>query len=54
VDDHGNELAWVRLELDILASAHREGIMTDAERARFEELLRRECALLGLDDTSHD
>jgi hypothetical protein len=52
VDEDGNELAWVRLELDILASAHRDGTLTDVERARFGDLLRRECALLGLDDTT--
>jgi hypothetical protein len=42
------------LELDILASAHRQGTLTDVERARFESLLRRECALLGLDDTGRE
>ena len=53
MDDDGNELAWVRLELDILASAFRDGALTDGEGARFAALLRRECELLGLDAADH-
>ena len=44
-----NELAWVRLEIDILASARRTGSLDDGERARLDDLQRRERELLGLD-----
>ena len=45
-DDIG-ELAWVRVELELLASA---GPLPPAKRLRFEELVRRERALLRLDE----
>jgi hypothetical protein len=45
-DGHG-ELAWVRVELDLLC---RTGQLPPRERARREELLRRERALLRVDE----
>jgi hypothetical protein len=45
--DERGELAWVRVELDLLGSA---GPLPPSKRARFEELVRRERLLLGLDE----
>jgi len=45
----GTELAWVRLELDILASALMRAPLCADELARFDALLRREREILGLD-----
>ena len=44
----GTELAWVRLELDILVSSHGLAPLTDSERARYEQLARREREILRL------
>jgi hypothetical protein len=46
--DHGSELAWVRLDLDLLSSAQRSAPLTPIEGARFVALLRRERELLGV------
>jgi hypothetical protein len=45
----GNELAWVLLELDILASALMRAPLCSADLVRFDELLRREREILGFD-----
>ena len=46
--DHGSELAWVRLDLDMLSSAQLAAPLTPIEGARFVALLRRERELLGV------
>jgi hypothetical protein len=51
--DGGNELGWVRLELDILASSRTLAPLSEADEARFEELARRERELLGVGRSSH-
>jgi hypothetical protein len=45
-----NELAWVRLEFDVLISLRDVRPLTAAERARLDELLGQECHLRGFDD----
>ena len=45
--DHGNELAWVRVDLDMLRSAGFVASLTPIDDARFDALLRRERKLLG-------
>ncbi len=45
--DGGNELAWVRIELDILASSRSKAPLTPPEEARYAALVRRERELLG-------
>jgi hypothetical protein len=44
--EHLWELAWVRLELEILRSAQLRSSLTATEQARLEELSRREQELL--------
>jgi len=50
----GTELAWVRLELDILASALMRAPLCADELVRFDALLRREREILGLDRRTND
>jgi hypothetical protein len=46
--DHGNALAWVRVDLDVLRSARFLAPLTPADDARLGTLLRREQELLGV------
>ncbi len=46
--DETGELAWVRLELDLLAFAQQ----SSEDQARFEEFGRRERQLLRLDEVT--
>jgi len=46
--DETGELAWVRLELDLLAFAQQ----SPEDRARFEDFVRRERRLLRLDEVT--
>lgn len=43
-------MGWVRLELEILASARMVAPLSDAAEARFDRLRRRERVLVALDD----
>jgi hypothetical protein len=55
VDQRGvgsNELALVRLEVDVLLSTRAVRALTPAERDRLTDLLGRECELRGLDDAA--
>ena len=47
-----NELALVRLEVDVLLSTRDLRALTPAERDRLTALLGRECELRGLDDAA--
>jgi hypothetical protein len=47
-----NELALVRLEVDVLLSTRAVRTLTPGERDRLTALLGRECELRGLDDTA--
>jgi hypothetical protein len=49
-----NELAWVRLEFEVLISLQDVRRLTTAERTRLTHLLRNECELVGLGDELGD
>jgi hypothetical protein len=49
----GNELAWVRLELDILASSRTIAPLSAGDEARYKALTRRELELLGVEPDTH-
>ncbi len=51
-ENDGTELAWVRRELDVLASARTLAPLSEADQARYADLARRERDLLGVDESA--